>query len=193
MRCWEPCPSHRGHLSSADTQPKICACAGKSHWRKLRLCNGCRRSGRGRRSSHHSSKQQFFQELGRNRGILWSSERGEFDPTTIMSFFYVFFFGMMLSDAAYGAILAIACFVLLKKFPRMSPGMYQSIKLFMFCGISTVIWGILFGGYFGNIVDVVSAKFFGTTITPAALWFIPLNDPMKLLVYSMLFGVIHLL
>ena len=119
-------------------------------------------------------------------------KRGEFDPTTIMSFFYVFFFGMMLSDAAYGAMLAIACFVLLKKFPRMSPGMYQSIKLFMFCGISTVIWGILFGGYFGNIVDVVSAKFFGTTITPAALWFIPLNDPMKLLVYSMLFGVIHL-
>lgn len=119
-------------------------------------------------------------------------KRGEFDPTTIMSFFYVFFFGMMLSDAAYGAILAIACFVLLKKFPRMSPGMHQSIKLFMFCGISTVIWGILFGGYFGNIVDVVSAKFFGTTITPAALWFIPLNDPMKLLVYSMLFGVIHL-
>ena len=46
-------------------------------------------------------------------------KRGEFDPTTIMSFFYVFFFGMMLSDAAYGAILAIACFVLLKKFPRM--------------------------------------------------------------------------
>lgn len=119
-------------------------------------------------------------------------KRGEFDPTTIMSFFYVFFFGMMLSDAAYGAIVAIACFVLLKKFPRMSPGMYQSIKLFMFCGISTVIWGILFGGYFGDIVDVVSAKFFGTTITPAALWFIPLNDPMKLLVYSLLFGVIHL-
>lgn len=119
-------------------------------------------------------------------------KRGEFDPTTIMSFFYVFFFGMMLSDAAYGAILTIACFVLLKKFPRMSPGMHQSIRLFMFCGISTVVWGVLFGGYFGNIVDVVSAKFFGTTITPAALWFIPLNDPMKLLVYSMLFGVIHL-
>lgn len=41
-------------------------------------------------------------------------KRGEFDPTTIMSFFYVFFFGMMLSDAAYGAIIAVACFVLLK-------------------------------------------------------------------------------
>lgn len=74
----------------------------------------------------------------------------------------------------------------------MSRGMYQSIKMFMYCGNSTLIWGILFGGYFGNIVDIVSQKFFGTTITVPALWFIPLNDPMKLLMYSMLFGMIHL-
>lgn len=119
-------------------------------------------------------------------------KKGEIDPTTIMSFFYVFFFGMMLSDAAYGAIIAIACFVMLKKFPRMSESMHKSIKLFMYCGLSTIIWGILFGGYFGNIVDIVSQKFFGTTVTIDALWFMPLNDPMKLLVYSMLFGVIHL-
>lgn len=119
-------------------------------------------------------------------------KKGEFDPTTIMSFFYVFFFGMMLSDAAYGAIIAVACFIVLKKFPRMSRGMYQSIKMFLYCGISTLIWGILFGGYFGNIVDIVSQKFFGTTVSIPALWFIPLNDPMQLLIYSMLFGVIHL-
>lgn len=119
-------------------------------------------------------------------------QKGEFDPTTIMSFFYVFFFGMMLSDAAYGAILAIACFVVIKKFPRMDSGMKKTMKMFMYCGISTLIWGILFGGYFGNAVDIISGTFFGHTITPKALWFVPLNDPMKLLVYSMLFGVIHL-
>lgn len=119
-------------------------------------------------------------------------KKGEFDPTTIMSFFYVFFFGMMLSDAAYGAIIAVACFILLKKYPRMSHSMKQSIKLFFYCGLSTVVWGILFGGYFGNIVDVVSGKYFGKTIAVPALWFLPLSDPMKLLVFSMLFGVIHL-
>ena len=70
--------------------------------------------------------------------------------------------------------------------------MHQSIKMFLYCGISTLIWGILFGGYFGNIVDIVSQKFFGATVSIPALWFIPLNDPMKLLIYSMLFGVIHL-
>ena len=34
--------------------------------------------------------------------------------------------------------------------------------------------------------------FFGTEISVPALWFIPLNDPVKLLMYSMLFGLIHL-
>lgn len=128
-------------------------------------------------------------------GVLESyglPHKGEFDPTTIMSFFYVFFFGMMLSDAAYGAIIAIACFIVLKKFPRMSEGMHKSIKMFMFCGVSTIVWGILFGGYFGNVVDIVSQTFFGKTVTIPALWFIPLNDPMRLLIYSLAFGVVHL-
>lgn len=118
--------------------------------------------------------------------------KGELDPTTIMSFFYVFFFGMMLSDAAYGLIVAVVCGILVWKFPRMSPGMKKSLKLFFYCGLSTLVWGILFGGYFGNIVDIVSAKFFGKTVTPPALWFVPLNEPMKLLLFSLLFGVIHL-
>ncbi len=128
-------------------------------------------------------------------GVLESyglPHKGEFDPTTIMSFFYVFFFGMMLSDAAYGAIIAIACFIVLKKFPRMGEGMHKSLKMFMFCGISTLVWGILFGGYFGNVVDIVSGTFFGKTVTVPALWFVPLNDPMRLLVYSLAFGVVHL-
>lgn len=118
--------------------------------------------------------------------------KGEIDPTAIMSFFYVFFFGMMLSDAAYGALVAIVCAVLVKKYPRMPQGMAKSLRLFLYCGISTLVWGVLFGGYFGNIVDIVSGKFFGHTVTVPALWFVPLNDPMKLLVYSLLFGMIHL-
>ena len=128
-------------------------------------------------------------------GVLESyglPHKGEIDPTTIMSFFYVFFFGMMLSDAAYGAIIAIVCLVILKKFPRMSAGMRKSMKMFMYCGLSTVVWGVLFGGYFGDVVDVVSSTFFGKELTIKPLWFAPLNDPMRLLIYSMAFGLVHL-
>lgn len=117
--------------------------------------------------------------------------KGELDPTTIMSFFYVFFFGLMLSDAAYGAIVAIACGILLKKFPRMG-SMRKSIQLFFWCGLSTLFWGIMFGGYFGDVVNVVSRTFFGHEVGIKAVWFVPLDNPMRLLIYSMLFGTIHL-
>lgn len=98
----------------------------------------------------------------------------------------------MLSDAAYGAIVAIACFVALKKYPRMSASMHKSLKLFFFCGLSTIVWGILFSGYFGDAVDVIGRTFFGVDVTVPPLWFAPLNNPMKLLIYSMAFGLVHL-
>ena len=122
--------------------------------------------------------------------------KGEIDPTAIMSFFYVFFFGLMLSDAAYGLLVFLVCFILVKKFPRMSSSMRKSLKLFMYGGISTLIWGILFGGYFGDAIDVVARTFFHVDVPEGglvkALWFVPLNDPMKLLLFSMAFGLIHL-
>lgn len=128
-------------------------------------------------------------------GVLESyglPHKGEVDPTRIMSFFYIILFGMMLSDAAYGLLVFAACFIALKKFPRMGEGLAKSLRLFMYCGISTLVWGILFGGYFGNIVDIVSEVYFGHAVTIPALWFIPLNNPMKLLIFSLGFGIIHL-
>ncbi|MFV0517321.1 MAG: V-type ATP synthase subunit I [Aminipila sp.] len=116
----------------------------------------------------------------------------EIDPTMIMSMFYIFFFGLMLSDAAYGAIITTVCFVLLKKFPRMEKSMFTSIKMFMFCGISTFLWGVLFGGYFGDAITVIAEKFFNAQVTIPAVWFVPIDEPMKMLLYSLLFGMIHL-
>lgn len=118
--------------------------------------------------------------------------KGEIDPTAIMSVCYIFLFGLMLSDAAYGIMVSIACFWALKRYPRMGEGMKQSLKLFMYCGISTLFWGVMFGGYFGDAINVVSRVFFGREISIPAMWFVPLNDPMRMLLYSMIFGVIHM-
>ena len=72
--------------------------------------------------------------------------KGEIDPTAIMSFFYVFFFGMMLSDAAYGILVFLVCFILVKKFPRMDSSMRKSLKLFMYRRMTTIIWAIFSEG-----------------------------------------------
>ncbi len=118
--------------------------------------------------------------------------RGEVDPCTPMACFYYLLFGMMLSDAAYGLIMTIGCAVVLEKFKNMESGLKKSIKMFLYSGISTTFWGILFGSWFGDAVTVISKTFFGTEVTIPALWFVPLNEPMRLLVFSFLLGIIHL-
>lgn len=132
---------------------------------------------------------------GSVEGVLNSyglPQKGEIDPSSIMSVFYIIFFGLMLSDAAYGIIVFAACAVILKKFPRMAESMAKTIRMFMYCGISTLVWGLLFGGFFGDAVAVISRVFLGNEVVLKPLWFEPLKDPMKLLIFSMLFGCIHL-
>ena len=61
-----------------------------------------------------------------------------------MTVCYVVLFGMMLSDAAYGLIVFAVCFALLYKFPKMGQNIAKTLRLFMYCGISTMCWGVLF-------------------------------------------------
>ena len=132
---------------------------------------------------------------GMTEGIVRSfglPAKGEMDPSFVTTLFYIFFFGLMLSDAAYGAIMSAACAWAILKFPRMGANLKKSLQLFFWCGLSTVFWGIMFGGFFGDAVDVISRTFFGTQITLKPLWFAPLTDPTKMLIYSLLFGLVHL-
>lgn len=118
--------------------------------------------------------------------------KGEVDPTSVMAIFYYILFGMMLSDAAYGLIIVAACGFVLAKYKNIKSGMKKALKMFLFCGISTTFWGVLFGSYFGDVIDVVSTNFFNNPITVPALWFVPLNEPMRMLAFSFGIGIIHL-
>ena len=118
--------------------------------------------------------------------------KGEVDPTSVMAIFYYILFGMMLSDAAYGLIIVAACGFVLAKYKNIKSGMKKALKMFLFCGISTTFWGVLFGSYFGDVIDVVSTTFFNNPITVPALWFVPLNEPMRMLAFSFGIGIIHL-
>ena len=116
----------------------------------------------------------------------------EIDPTLIMSLFYYFLFGMMLSDAGYGLLMIIGCAFVILRYPDMNIGIKKTLKMFFYCGISTFIWGVLFGGFFGDAVKVISTTFFGTSVTIPPLWFEPIKDPMRMLVFSFAVGIVHL-
>ncbi len=133
-------------------------------------------------------------------GVLFSysaPNRKEIDPTAIMAIFYYVFFGLMFSDAGYGLVMALACGILVKKFKNMNKGLRKSLKMFFWCGVSTFIWGLLFGSFFGDAVSVIFTTFFKTAppnipgiTTP--IWFNSTVEPTKLLMFSFLLGLIHL-
>lgn len=117
----------------------------------------------------------------------------DIDPNPVMSFFYYAFFGLMLSDAGYGLLLVIFALLAQKKF-RVRGNLKKTADAVLYCGISTVIWGALFGSWFGDLIPTVCTAFLGFEKAPAlALWLEPMNDSMELLKYCFIFGVVHLM
>jgi V/A-type H+-transporting ATPase subunit I len=116
----------------------------------------------------------------------------DIDPNPIMSFFYYFFFGMMFSDAGYGLLMAVACFVL-GYGKVLEPAKRGTFKMFFFCGVSTVFWGFMYGGFFGDATHTISSVFLGGDAMLRPLWMDPTQEPLTLLVFSVMLGIIHLL
>lgn len=72
----------------------------------------------------------------------------ELNPNTFVAIFFFIIFGFMFSDAGYGVVLAVSCFAyyFIKKPVKKSGRM---ILMFGLGGIATIIWGSIFGGWFG--------------------------------------------
>lgn len=117
--------------------------------------------------------------------------RHDIDPNPIMAFFYYVFFGLMLSDAGYGVVMVLSMLIVKKKF-KLEDKMKKTVNMFLYCGISTVFWGTMFGSWFGDIVGTICTNFLNKPAPRLYIWLDPVNDPMKLLLFCFLFGIIHL-
>lgn len=116
-----------------------------------------------------------------------------FDPTTIMSFFYFIIFGLMLADVGYGLLLSVVCFAALKLM-RPEGNMKKMLTMFGICGISCIIMGVLFGGYFSDAPQIIMENWFGIEDPPDfALLFNPLTSPIPFLAASLGVGALHLI
>ena len=115
----------------------------------------------------------------------------DIDPTPVVSFFYYLFFGMMLSDAGYGLLLVLGAAFLLRKC-RPEEAMARNLRLFRNCGVSTILWGLVFGSFFGNAPETIAKTFFHIDWTMPKL-IDPIPDAVMLLVLGVGLGFVQIL
>jgi len=103
----------------------------------------------------------------------------EIDPTPILSIFYWVFFGMMVADFAYGLILCLASGIALMV-GNFSETTRKFLKFFFALSFSTMIWGLLYGSAFGDLIKLP------TQVLDSS------KDFMSILILSVIFGAVHL-
>ncbi len=110
---------------------------------------------------------------------------GKIDPTLFLAPVLVLTFGLMLGDAGYGMLLLLIAALLLRGVGH-TPGTTRDLAIVLCaCGVAGTIFGLLMGGFFGNL-----PAFFGITMPFTVIE--PLNDPLSLLLLALAIGIAHL-
>lgn len=102
----------------------------------------------------------------------------EIDPTPFFAPFYFIFAGIMVGDFGYGLLVFLGTLFALKKF-KLTEKKRRFIKFFNYLSISTIIFGLVFGSFFGGIIEL-----------PALID--PAEDSTLLVILSLILGGIHI-
>lgn len=122
---------------------------------------------------------------------------GTIDGTPYMTPFYILLFGLMLSDTGYGILLMLGSWLYIKK--KKPTGMSAGISRVLFWGgLSTIVWGVLTGSFFGitrtdtsgGVFTIIGQFFDRIGIFPA--WIDPMKNSMAMLGLCFGLGILHI-
>lgn len=103
----------------------------------------------------------------------------ELDPNPVMAPWYWIIFGMMMADVGYGVLMMLGAW-LFKKFMKPRGEMANLVSVIGFSGLPTVVFGVVFGSYFG-------AEWF-----PPLIGFSLLDGILPVLLIACGVGVLHI-
>lgn len=103
----------------------------------------------------------------------------EVDPTPVLAVPFMLFFGMMMADMGYGIVMAAGSALALK-FMDLQGGTKKMVKLILYSSVPTVMFGWIYGSFFGGAIKV----------TP--LWLDPVYNTMAVLELSIGLGIAHI-
>jgi V/A-type H+-transporting ATPase subunit I len=115
-----------------------------------------------------------------------------FDPSPFIVFNFTLFFGICFGDVGYGTMLTLLGWYISRK-TRAYEGVYYFARLLMLAGFSTIIFGLLFGSWFG---DLYNPEYLGENnpllrVKNVFQVMDPLADPVTMLVAALGIGMMN--
>jgi V/A-type H+-transporting ATPase subunit I len=116
------------------------------------------------------------------------------DPTAFLAPFFTLFFGICLTDAGYGIILAGILWMMIRKLQ----GDKKALVMFMSCAIASIIAGALTGSWFSDATLVIipeSSSFYKgiNNLRESIMLFDPMKDPMTFFKIALGLGYLQIL
>ena len=112
----------------------------------------------------------------------------EFDPNTVMGFFYSLFLGFIMGDVGYGLMMLLGGGALWIKLRSKGGGLARLSGVFAVGGIFAIVWGVLFDSVFGMTLHMP----FKLPDAQKDMWsFLGIQVP-SVLIISLELGVVHL-
>ncbi len=124
-----------------------------------------------------------FEVITRLYGMPHSTD---VDPTPLLAPFFGLFFGICLTDAAYGLVMIGFLWWMLKKTKGA-----RFIRMMMFCSVTTVVAGALTGGWCGDAIQMFVPRL--KAFRQSLMWFDPLEKPMHFFVISLALGYLQII
>ena len=112
------------------------------------------------------------------------------DPNPVMAPFFIFFFGMMMADMAYGILMIVGSLLFLKK---KRPADRSFMEMIFWCGISTLIFGALTGGFFGDFIPQLCKIINPDSNVKLPSLFTPLDDTLSIMIGSLALGLVQII
>jgi V/A-type H+-transporting ATPase subunit I len=117
-----------------------------------------------------------------------SPKYNEIDPTVLIAPTFLFFFGLMITDAMYGLMTLLLGVFILRGAGKYYP-LYKSCGLLLVLGgASTIVLGTMTGGWFGNL----AVDYLGLTFLNSLVVINPMVDVSNFLLFAIGVGVLHL-